>query len=280
MQNPIPSPSFYAIIPAHVRYSDIESNAKLLYGEITALCGQEGYCWASNEYFAGLYKVDVRTVRRWLQSLKEHRFIVVENGNNLEKDNHRKIWIGSDIKKMFTEGQKCPGGRTKMSATPIYNNTTSNNPPIAPKGDMPIPPKKRIRKKEELLQRNSRVWTTQSQHDFLLKKANNDESLVTSWYERLEKWKIDKQFEGGNDYKHLSDWVQGAVEQEKNSPRKIVPNNKALLRKKWAMENERAYTSQAGSAFADEERFTIHSGATSVSYKYHEESAFWKEIGL
>ena len=30
-------PRYYAIIPANVRYSDLKPNAKLLYGEITAL---------------------------------------------------------------------------------------------------------------------------------------------------------------------------------------------------------------------------------------------------
>ena len=50
-------PSYYAIIPAEVRYSNLKPNAKLLYGEITALSSKEGYCFATNNYFAKLYNV-------------------------------------------------------------------------------------------------------------------------------------------------------------------------------------------------------------------------------
>ena len=68
--------SYYAIIPANVRYdNDLTPNAKLLYGEITALCNEKGYCWASNEYFAELYKTSTRTVSRWIQQLTSKGYV-------------------------------------------------------------------------------------------------------------------------------------------------------------------------------------------------------------
>ena len=64
-------PSYFAIIPSDVRYDDsIPANAKLLYGEISALIGTDGYCFASNEYFADLYKVAHETIARLLTKLE------------------------------------------------------------------------------------------------------------------------------------------------------------------------------------------------------------------
>ena len=72
------TPNYYAVIPARVRYADIMPNAKLLYGEITALSNSKGYCWSSNNHFAELYKVSEKQVSLWLKQLAEHKFVEIE----------------------------------------------------------------------------------------------------------------------------------------------------------------------------------------------------------
>ena len=71
--------SYYAVIPATVRYdSSVVPSAKLLYGEITALCNEKGYCWATNGYFSRLYSVSKRTISTWIKSLCDAGYISVE----------------------------------------------------------------------------------------------------------------------------------------------------------------------------------------------------------
>lgn len=71
--------SYYAIIPANVRYdNNLRANSKLLYGEITALCNEKGYCWASNSYFANLYKVSKETISRWISELEKKGYVKID----------------------------------------------------------------------------------------------------------------------------------------------------------------------------------------------------------
>lgn len=87
-----PKKSYFAVIPASVRYCEgLNANAKLLYGEITALCNEQGYCWANNHYFAELYKVDKLTISRWISALKNEGFIRMEVVQ--EKGNTRRLYV-------------------------------------------------------------------------------------------------------------------------------------------------------------------------------------------
>ena len=72
-------PNYYAIIPANVRYDkNLTANAKLLYGEISALVQKDGVCYASNKYFAELYNVSQVSISKWINSLVEKKYINFE----------------------------------------------------------------------------------------------------------------------------------------------------------------------------------------------------------
>lgn len=72
-------PAYYAIIPSEVRYcEELKFAERLLYGEITALAGKQGYCFASNRYFAELYNVIPGTISRWISHLEKMGFVKIE----------------------------------------------------------------------------------------------------------------------------------------------------------------------------------------------------------
>ncbi len=71
--------SYFSIIQAEVRYDkDLKPNAKLLYSEITALCNEKGYCWATNNYFAELYGTAKETISRWISQLDKKGYVRIE----------------------------------------------------------------------------------------------------------------------------------------------------------------------------------------------------------
>lgn len=90
MDNTIETPNYYAIIPANVRYDKkLKPNEKLLYGEIVALTGKTGECWATNRYFSQLYDVTIPVVSKWISNLSKNGYIRVETikkqNNEIEK---------------------------------------------------------------------------------------------------------------------------------------------------------------------------------------------------
>ena len=113
------TPNYYAIIPANVRYADLKPNAKLLYGEITALSNKHGFCFASNKYFADLYKVNKNTISSWISDLKNYGFITVKIERNVNNQITKRC-IGI-LKKMDNPIHE----KLKYNNTSI--NTTSNN---------------------------------------------------------------------------------------------------------------------------------------------------------
>ena len=69
-------PSYYAIISAEVRYDKkLSANAKLLYGEITCLTNENGFCFVNNKYFADLYEKSKVTISKWISELVVNGYV-------------------------------------------------------------------------------------------------------------------------------------------------------------------------------------------------------------
>lgn len=113
-------PSYYAIIPADVRYCKaLIPMARLLYSEITALCNKEGFCWATNSYFAELYEVAPTTISEWVGQLIKHGFIKVEIPDKV----HRKIYLTLREKPKQASGkaEAYPSGKAEANITSVIN---------------------------------------------------------------------------------------------------------------------------------------------------------------
>ena len=124
MQTEKPKQSYYAIIPANVRYDkNLTPNAKLLYGEITALCNEKGYCWAENKYFADLYGVSLKSISVWIKSLVDKGYIQSEI---IYKENSKEIYARQLTIAIPPYGRNLPYPQ-KKSSIPMEENFKDNN---------------------------------------------------------------------------------------------------------------------------------------------------------
>ena len=118
--------NYYAIIPANVRYcKNLNPNTKLLYGEITALTNENGFCYATNDYFAELYGVSPRTITDWIKSLQDNNFVYCELLTKRYEDGTvkkiRKIYINMSNNHIEVLPQN------HIDENFAYNNTEDNN---------------------------------------------------------------------------------------------------------------------------------------------------------
>lgn len=114
--------SYYAIIPATVRYDKrLKLLSRMLYGEISALCNEKGYCWANNRYFAELYDVSITTISSCINQLKEFGYIDIEI---IYKEGTKEIL--NRYLKIITDPMK-ENLNTPMKENLQDNNTIINN---------------------------------------------------------------------------------------------------------------------------------------------------------
>jgi len=126
--------NYWIVIPTKLFFNGKgNKNSKGLYGLISSLAEKEGYCYASNNYLAEIIKTSSRTIRRWLNELKEMNYLRCEYDETLKNSSKRKIyingeWVGTKNvpTRMDKIAVKCPdGGGQNSSKMSTYNNIDS-----------------------------------------------------------------------------------------------------------------------------------------------------------
>ena len=121
-------PTYYAIISAEVRYDkNLSANAKLLYGEITCLTNENGFCFATNKYFADLYDKSKVTISKWISELVSSGYLSTSytyKEGSKEIDKRYISILKGGIKENLKGGIK---ENFKDNNTSINTNTTYSN---------------------------------------------------------------------------------------------------------------------------------------------------------
>ena len=73
-------PSYYTILPACIRLNPkIIPGAKLLWSDISVLALKKGYCFSTNDFFARIYGVKIRTINTWIRNLKQLELVTIKH---------------------------------------------------------------------------------------------------------------------------------------------------------------------------------------------------------
>lgn len=238
-------PNFYAIIPAYVRYDkNLTPNAKLIYGEITALANKRGYCWAANRYFADTYGVAINSASRWINQLIEQGYVRSEliKDTNTGEIKERRLYILNESplhERMETGGNKVvEGGVHKI----VEDNTikTYNNKEYYNKGEQSSPGKATSSSSKLFSTKSNSTKLTPKQTKWLDIKVNILDSFNFS----------DKVFHA------YADFLEGLAESNTLFPDNTIISQLTLLKDRLTDDNIRVKVI----------RDTITSGWKSISY--------------
>jgi hypothetical protein len=210
------TPNYFAIIPAEVRYdASLKDKAKLLYGEITALSDKNGYCYASNKYFAELYNISITSISLLIKNLIENGYIeseiiYKENSKEIDKRYLRIVKGGylSKIKDGIKENLKDNNIKNNNTRNNIYNKygtygrikltKEQYDRLIEEYGEDHI--KKQIELLDEYIQSNNNK-NKYTDFNLVIRKSirnnwfnNKKENIVPSWFNKdIEKEEINKE---------------------------------------------------------------------------------------
>ena len=123
----VPYRAYYAVLTKEVREDkELDYTSKLLYAEITALCNEYGYSFASNKYFKLLFNCDERTIQRKLEELENKEYIFRYISNNKRYLFTDSLSFDAFVKNSQVCKNVTPGGDTDVTPggdTDVTHNT-------------------------------------------------------------------------------------------------------------------------------------------------------------
>jgi hypothetical protein len=195
------NPSYFSILTAEVRYDErLSSLQKLLFSEITALSNKTGECWASNSYFAKLYKVSETWVSLSIKKLVDYGYIESRIAVNEGNTRYLSLTTVKDPLKLelnsYLTTVKDPS-LTTVKENNIKVNNKKNN-----KVNIETLSQKKFSKKEDI---------TESVISDLASKYDCPESFVYSCWDSAINW-MDANGKTKKNYKaFLDNWVKSEV---------------------------------------------------------------------
>jgi len=207
-------PNYYSVIPAEVRYdNNLRDKSKLLYGEISSLCNKNGCCFATNQYFAELYKVSKTTISILIKELVDNGYIISEieykEGTKEILNRYLRIVKGGYLRKLNG------GIKEKLKD----NNTRDNNTSI---------------NKKENIKRKIFEKPTIEEIDLYCKDRNNNISaeMFYDFYESKD-WYVGKN--------KMKDWKACIRTWEKRNPKSNEPKwlNKKIDKQQISIEEQK-----------------------------------------
>ena len=113
--------SGYWISPNKLRWDkNLSDKQKLILIELSCLCAETGFCWASNEYIGEKLNVVKDTISKNITQLKEKWYIKCVEENATWNDTKRKIYLKNA--EVFSIDENVEGVSTKTSNKYIYNS--------------------------------------------------------------------------------------------------------------------------------------------------------------
>lgn len=112
--------SYYAVIPSKLLTdAAITSTAKLVYAELSARADENGRCFPSNAYLAGLFHITIKQVKQHIAQLVETNYITTD----VTDFNNRTITVLGGVTKRYRGSHQKVTGESPKGA---YINNIDN----------------------------------------------------------------------------------------------------------------------------------------------------------